>query len=138
MPPHVTELTVRLAETDEFGVVWHGNYPLYFEVARTELARPFQLTAKDLKAANLFPPVVELSLSCKLPAKNDDRLAIHTTVDPIDSASITLRYRILRDADLIATGWTKQVLVNEKGFLLYQIPADLDARLKRLAAAHPS
>lgn len=137
---HETEITVRLSETDEFGVVWHGNYVLYFEVARTELAREFQLTSKDLKAAGLFPPVVDLALQCKLPAKNDDRLVVACTVDPLSSASITIRYRITRKAtgELIATGHSRQALVNEKGFLLYQVPPEIEPRLKALADAYPS
>ncbi|MBI2923594.1 MAG: acyl-CoA thioesterase [Planctomycetes bacterium] len=137
---HETEITVRLSETDEFGVVWHGNYVLYFEVARTELAREFQLTSRDLKAAGLFPPVVDLALQCRLPAKNDDTLVVACTVDPLTSASITIRYRITRKGtgELIATGHSRQALVNEKGFLLYQVPAEIEPRLKALAEAYPS
>jgi acyl-CoA thioester hydrolase len=137
---HETEIRVRLSETDEFGVVWHGNYVLYFEVARTELARGFQLTAKDLKAAGLFPPVVDLSLSCKSPAKNDDLLVVACTVEPIESASITIRYRITRKADgeLVATGHTRQALVNEKGFLLYQLPEGVGERVRALAETYPA
>ncbi len=31
-----TEIPVRYAETDAMGVVYHANYLLYFEVARTD------------------------------------------------------------------------------------------------------
>jgi len=140
MPEHTTEITVRLSETDEFGVVWHGNYVLYFEVARTELARPFQLTARDLKAAGLFPPVVDLAVQCRLPAKNDDVLVVGCTVDPLENASITVRYRITRKStgELIATGHTRQVLVDNRGILLYQLPPEIEPRIRALAAAFPS
>ena len=140
MKAHVTDVTVRLSETDEFGVVWHGNYVLYFEVARTELAREFGLTAKDLKGMNFFPPVVEVGLQCRLPAKNDDVLSVACTVDAVESASITIRYRITRKPDgaVIATGHTKQVMVNDRGFLLYELPSPLLEKVKALAAAYPS
>lgn len=138
--PFSAEVRVRLNETDEFGVVWHGHYVTYFEVARTEMARAFSLTAKDLLALKLFPPVVDYAVQCRLPAKNDDVLVVACTVDPVESASITIRYRVTRKADgaLLATGHTRQAMVNEKGFLMYQLPADLEARIKALAAAHPT
>ncbi len=140
MPPHLTEIRVRLSETDEFGVVWHGNYVLYFEVARTEMAREFGLTSRDLRAAALFPPVVDLSVQCRLPAKNDDVLLVHSTVDPLETASITIRYRITRreSGELVATGHTRQALVNDRGFLLYQVPPDLEPRLRALASKYPT
>ncbi|KAF0239847.1 MAG: hypothetical protein FD180_5152, partial [Planctomycetota bacterium] len=129
---------VRLSETDEFGVVWHGNYVLYFEVARTEMARAFGLTSKDLKALGFFPPVVELAVQCRLPARNDDLLLVACTVDPLETASITVRYRVIRKADgaLIATGHTRQAIVNEKGFLVYEMPEAIGPRIRGLAEAH--
>jgi acyl-CoA thioester hydrolase len=138
--PFVAQVQVRLNETDEFGVVWHGHYVTYFEVARTEMARAFGLTAKDLRSAGFFPPVIDYSVQCRLPAKNDDVLFVACTVDPIENASITIRYRISRKSDgvLIATGHTRQAMVNEKGFLLFQLPPELEVKVKALAAAHPA
>ena len=136
--PHVTEVLVRLSETDEFGVVWHGNYVLYFEVARTEMARAFGLTSKDFKALGFFPPVVELAVQCRLPARNDDLLLVACTIDPIETASLTVRYRITRKADgaLIATGHTRQAIVNEKGFLVYELPEAIGPKVRALVEAH--
>lgn len=136
---HLTEITVRLSETDDFGVVWHGNYVLYFEVARTEMARPFGLTSRDFKGLGVFPPVVDVAVQCRLPAKNDDVLVVACTVDPLESAAITIRYRITRKGtgEVIATGHTRQVIVNEKGFLVYQLPPELAAKVEAMAAAWP-
>jgi acyl-CoA thioester hydrolase len=138
--PHVTEVLVRLSETDEFGVVWHGNYVLYFEVARTEMARAFGLTSKELKALGFFPPVIELAVQCRLPARNDDVLLVACTVDALETAAIAVRYRVTRKADgaLIATGHTRQAIVNEKGFMVYELPESIGPRVRALAAAHSS
>jgi acyl-CoA thioester hydrolase len=136
---HLTEITVRLSETDEFGVVWHGNYVLYFEVARTEMARAFGLTSKDLKALGIFPPVVDLAVQCRLPARNDDVLVVACAVDPVESAAITIRYRITRKStgEVIATGHSRQVIVSDKGVLQYQLPPEIESKVKALAAAYP-
>jgi YbgC/YbaW family acyl-CoA thioester hydrolase len=34
-----TNVRVRYGETDQMGVVYHGNYASYFEIARTEWLR---------------------------------------------------------------------------------------------------
>ena len=34
-----TEINIRYGETDQMGVVYHGNYPLYLEDARTNFLR---------------------------------------------------------------------------------------------------
>ncbi|MCE9584242.1 MAG: acyl-CoA thioesterase [Planctomycetes bacterium] len=135
---HLTEITVRLSETDEFGVVWHGNYPLYFEVARNEMARAFGLTAKELKALGVFPPVVDFAVQCRLPAKNDDVLVVACSIDPLESASITVRYRITRKSsgEVIATGHSRQVIVNEKGFLQYQLPDTIKGKVEAMAETY--
>ncbi|MCP4055406.1 MAG: acyl-CoA thioesterase, partial [Mesoflavibacter sp.] len=36
MKPDEIEIRVRYAETDQMGVVHHGNYALYLEMARIE------------------------------------------------------------------------------------------------------
>ena len=36
MTDHVSILKVRYAETDQMGVVHHGNYAQYLEIARIE------------------------------------------------------------------------------------------------------
>ena len=41
---------VRYAETDQMGVVWHGNYILYFEAARTEALRACGGSYRELEA----------------------------------------------------------------------------------------
>ncbi|RIM72792.1 acyl-CoA thioesterase, partial [Staphylococcus arlettae] len=32
----LTEIEARYQETDQMGVIYHGNYPTWFEVARTD------------------------------------------------------------------------------------------------------
>jgi YbgC/YbaW family acyl-CoA thioester hydrolase len=32
----MTQIEARYSETDQMGVIYHGNYPTWFEVARTD------------------------------------------------------------------------------------------------------
>ena len=43
-----TEIPVRYAETDAMGVVYHANYLLYFEVARTDFLEKIGIPMRAL------------------------------------------------------------------------------------------
>ena len=50
MRKFTTNIRVRYGETDQMGVVYHGNYATYFEVARTEWLREGSIPSHTLRA----------------------------------------------------------------------------------------
>ena len=48
-------IRVRYAETDQMGVVYHGNYFAWFEVGRVELLRQAGWSYKTLEGDGLEP-----------------------------------------------------------------------------------
>jgi acyl-CoA thioester hydrolase len=44
-----TQITVRYAETDMMGIVYHGNYLPWFEVGRTNLLKEFGVPYRELE-----------------------------------------------------------------------------------------
>ncbi|MBJ7429066.1 MAG: acyl-CoA thioesterase, partial [Bacteroidia bacterium] len=83
-----TTLRVRYAETDKMGVVYHGNYAQYLEVARTEALRQIGLSYKSFEDNGIMMPV--LSLQCKFlkSAYYDDELTIITTIKELPKVRI--------------------------------------------------
>jgi acyl-CoA thioester hydrolase len=81
-----TLIRVRYAETDQMNVVYYGNYAQYFEVARAESIRNLGLTYKEMEAAGVMMPVVEMQTKFLRPAHYDDLLTIKTIMRelPID------------------------------------------------------
>lgn len=75
-----TPIRVRYAETDQMDVVYHGNYAQYFEVARAESIRALGFTYKDIEAAGVIMPIVELQCKFLRPAHYDDLLSVKTTL----------------------------------------------------------
>ena len=71
-----TTIRVRYGETDQMGVVYHGNYATYFEVARTEWLRNLGVTYKDIENSGIILPVVSLIFNFIKSAKYDDELTI--------------------------------------------------------------
>jgi acyl-CoA thioester hydrolase len=73
-----THIRVRYAETDQMNVVYYGNYAQYFEVARAESIRNLGFTYKEMEAAGVIMPVVEMQTKFLRPAHYDDLLTIKT------------------------------------------------------------
>ena len=74
------QVRVRYAETDTMGVVYHGNYAQYFEVARVEAMRTLGISYREMEAMGIIMPVVELHTRFIRPAKYDDLLTIKTSL----------------------------------------------------------
>ena len=73
-----TQIRVRYAETDQMGVVYHGNYAQYFEVGRVEAIRSLGFSYKNLEKMGVIMPIVELTSKFLRPAHYDDLLTIKT------------------------------------------------------------
>jgi len=71
-----TTLRVRYAETDQMGVVYHGNFFQYFEVARAEAIRTLGFTYSDMEKSGVIMPVIEVQCRYLRPALYDDLLTI--------------------------------------------------------------
>lgn len=95
MREHRVRVRVRYGETDQMGVVYHPNYLLYFETARTELLRAAGVVYADLEKSGLFLVVTEASCVYRAPARYDEELQVETRVDHVGKATIGFAYRVL-------------------------------------------
>ncbi|WP_069675857.1 acyl-CoA thioesterase [Formosa sp. Hel1_33_131] len=112
---HQTKIKVRYAETDQMGVVYHGNYAQYLEIGRLEWLTALGISYKEMEANDVMLPVVSLSLNYKKPAFYDDVLTISTTLVKQPTASIEFNYEIHNSSgELLTTANTKLVFVNMK------------------------
>ena len=100
-----TKTRVRYSETDQMGVVYHGNYAQFFELGRTEWLRKLGVTYKDMENSGIMLPVI--SLNCKFikSAIYDDVLTIETFLIKKPMVKIEFDYKITNQNDeLICTG----------------------------------
>jgi len=126
-----THIRVIYGDTDQMGVVYYANYLRFFEAGRTEFLRAKGMSYRDFEERNrLHLPVVEASVSYRLPARYDDLLTIETSLAEARRASARFGYRVLRGDELLATGHTVHACVGLDG-RVQRMPQDL---LQRLAA----
>lgn len=126
-----TELRVIYGDTDQMGVVYYANYLRYFEAGRNEFIRAKGLRYRDFEERHrLALPVVEAGVQYRVPARYDDLVAVETSLTEVGRASACFGYRLMRGAELLATGHTRHACVDLVG-RVKRMPGDL---LERLAA----
>lgn len=110
-----SQITVRYAETDMMGVVYHGSYLPWFEVGRTALLKQHGLPYRDLEAQGYFLPVLEVNVKYLRPALYDDTLRIVSTMTEKPVLRIRLNYQVLRGDVLLATAQTVHAFIDREG-----------------------
>jgi len=110
-----TAITVRYAETDMMGIVYHGSYLPWFEVGRTTLLKECGLPYRELEAQGYHLPVIELGTKFFKPALYDDVVTVITRLKERPILRITLEYEVRRGEELLVTGFTTHAFINRKG-----------------------
>ncbi|GKU75778.1 thioesterase family protein [Paenibacillus sp. L3-i20] len=122
-------IRVRYQETDQMGVVFHGNYVTWFEVGRTEWIRNAGYDYNTIERNGLLLPVVDLQCRYVAPAKYDDMVLVCTRISESTPLRVTFESQIRRVnvehfysaeskygepllGELLVEGGTKHVWVN--------------------------
>lgn len=124
-----TQITVRYAETDMMGIVYHGNYLPWFEVGRTTLLKECGLPYRELEAQGYRLPVIELGTKFIKPALYDDLVTVITRLKERPALRIHLEYEVRRGDELLVTGFTTHAFINKAGEPV-RPPADFAAKMR--------
>ena len=111
-----TIIKVRYAETDQMGIVHHSNYPIWFEVGRTDFLKNTSISYTSIEESGVILPLYELNCKFIAPAKYEDEITVITTLKSISCSRISFSYRVLNGLDnkLIATGETMHAWTNKE------------------------
>ena len=89
---YTNEIRVYYADTDSYGVVWHGAYLRWLEAARVEYTdRVLGIDLKKLMENGILLPLVELNIKYKQSAKLDDRLILETEIEEMRPSAIVFK-----------------------------------------------
>ncbi len=108
---------VRYPECDPMGVAHHATYPVWFEIARTELLRQQGEAYRDLEATGFFFVVARLNVRYRRPARYDDVLEVAVSLGPCAGVKLEHRYEVRRGDELLATAETTLACVDADGRL---------------------
>ncbi len=91
---------VYYEDTDSGGVVYYANYLKFFERARTEFLRQFDLQQDQLiQQHNIIFAVRNINVDYHKPAVFNDLLKVTTEILELKKASIVFKQIILHDED---------------------------------------
>ena len=120
--PFVHELRVRYGECDPQGIVFNANYLLYFDVAFTELWREALGPWQDMVERGVDAVVAEANLRFRAPARYDDVLQLEAGVEDLGRTSITTRFDVCRDGEVLVEGRMRHVVVDATTWRPAEIP----------------
>jgi acyl-CoA thioester hydrolase len=115
MKEHQIEVRVRYSETDQMGVVYHGNYIPYFEIGRVEWLRNKGISYKSLEESGIALPIVSMTINYKKSACYDDLLIVRTKFKKNSTVKIEFDCEIWSEQnELLTTATFILVFVNLK------------------------
>jgi acyl-CoA thioester hydrolase len=115
MKDHQIQVRVRYSETDQMGVVYHGNYIPYFEIGRVEWLRNKGISYKKMEESGIGLPIVNMNISYKKSAVYDELLTVHTVFKSQTSVKIEFDCAIYNEAkELLTTAQFLLVFVSLK------------------------
>ncbi len=97
------QIRIRYGETDQMGVVYHGNYAQYLEIGRIEWLKKLGVSYKSMEEDGIMLPVISLHLDFKKSACFDDLIKVKTKLVRIPTARIEFDYEIRNEKGEILT-----------------------------------
>lgn len=130
---HIFETKVYYADTDAYGVVWHGAYLRWMEQGRVELCTALGLDLIAMKNMDILLPVTNMNVRYKASARLNDNIIIETWLEKCNGLLITFKQTIREKETnkLFICATFDVVAINEAGKLYRKMPDDLFEKLNK-------
>lgn len=87
-------IQAQFYDLDPMNVVWHGNYPRFFEAARCALLEHIGYSYAEMAASGFLWPIVEMTVKYVRPIKYAQRFRVEATLVEYENR-LRIDYRIL-------------------------------------------
>ena len=121
---HEQDIRVYYADTDSYGVVWHGTYFRWMEQGRVELCDKMGLCFKELMEKGITFPVIDINIRYKSSARLDDMLVIESQIKELKKTSIVFEQTIKNKetGKVNTTATVTAVSVDKDGKMMRRLP----------------
>lgn len=111
-----TQVRVNYSETDQMGVVYHGRYPVWLDIARTEHLRQAGFSYRELEEQGVRLVVTDLSIRYLRPARYDDIVRIRCWVREVVSRRVIFGYALTHEGEgtLLTTAQTSLISLDTR------------------------
>ncbi|KLU17077.1 MULTISPECIES: acyl-CoA thioesterase [Xenorhabdus] len=109
------ELTVPFHDADPMGVVWHGNYFRYFEIAREALMNQLNYGYREMRESGYIWPVVDAKIKYRAPVLFEQKIRIRAAIEEFENR-LKIAYQVFDAAsgEKTTVGYTIQVAVSQE------------------------
>lgn len=118
------EYKVQYADTDAYGVVWHGTYLRWMEAGRVDWLLQNGIRIDELaRDFGIVMPVIEINIKYKYPAKLMDNVDVNTVVKAYTSVSVTFEQtiKIKETGKICTTAEVKATALDKNGRVMRDI-----------------
>ena len=114
---------VNYSETDQMGFVYHANYLIWLDMARTEHMRERGVSYKELEDQGYYLTVTDVRIRYRQAARYDDLVSVRCWVRDLASRRVTFGYAVDRSetGEVLATAETSLIAL-DKRHTLTRIP----------------
>ena len=125
---------VNYSETDQMGFVYHANYLVWLDIARTEHLRERGVSYKELEEQGTYLTVTDVHVRYRQPARYDDMIRVRCWVRELASRRVIFGYAVERAEtdELLATAETSLIALDRR-HTLSRIPEHVSELLEPTA-----
>lgn len=116
------QVRVRFAETDAQGIAHHASYVVWLEEARVAYLDAFTGGYNHIREQGIEALTTGVHLEYRAAAGFHDVLTVWTRCAEIRGARFRYEYRIVRDGELVAEGYTTHATVDARTHRPTRIP----------------
>ena len=129
---HIFEQKVYYADTDSYGVVWHGSYLRWMEAGRVDMCEELGINLLELKEQDIAIPVTNINIRYKSSAKLNDIVIIETKIKKITPLSVTFYQTISnkKNGAIYTQAEVDTVAIHNDGKLYRRLPEILVKKLE--------
>lgn len=113
---HECHKRIRYADTDQMGYLYYGNYPVLYEIGRSEMMRSLGSNYREMESdLEIMMPVIAVESRYKKPLHYDENATIRTILKELPTKLITFHHEILNDdMEIVHTGLVKLFFIDMK------------------------
>ena len=130
------EQLVPFHDCDPLGIVWHGHYYKYLEIARTDLFHRHRLDVADFRELGYRLLMIETRCRYAFPLRFDERVAVEARFKEMEQRLlVTYEVRNLTHDRRAARAWTTLVVTSNEGEMFMETPREIRDRILDPAGA---
>ena len=117
-----TDVRIRFAETDAQGIAHHASFLVWLEVARVAYLEQNAGGYQAIRARGIEALTTEAHLRYHRAAYFDETLTVAARCTDVRGARFTYEYRIERNGELVADGYTRHATVDRATYRPIRVP----------------